>query len=76
MTILVVCYEESDPQKPMKILYTLGFASFFTDVSSEMLFSVLPVFILSLQGESPAALGFIEGVAEVMRYGLRVISGS
>lgn len=67
--------EEPEPEKPMKNVYTLGFVSFFTDVSSEMVFSVLPVFILSLPGGSPATLGFIEGIAEAMSYGLRAVSG-
>ncbi|TRO46386.1 MFS transporter, partial [Candidatus Bathyarchaeota archaeon] len=53
----------------------LGFVSFFTDVSSEMVFSILPVFILGLPGGSPAALGLIEGVAESLSCMLRAVSG-
>jgi len=53
----------------------LGFVSFFTDVSSEMVFSVLPVFILGLPGGSPAALGLVEGLAEALSYMLRAVSG-
>ncbi|MFB0504011.1 MAG: MFS transporter, partial [Candidatus Bathyarchaeia archaeon] len=56
-------------------VYALGFVSFFTDISSEMCFSLLPTFILGLPGSSPAILGLIEGVAEALSYGLRAISG-
>ncbi len=59
----------------MRNIYALGLVSFFTDISSEMVFSVLPVFILSLPGSSPAFLGLIEGVAEALSYSLRSVSG-
>jgi len=53
----------------------LGFVSFFTDVSSEMVFSILPMFILGLSGGSVAALGLVEGVAESLSCMLRAVSG-
>ena len=34
-------------------VYRLGFVSFFTDVSSEMVFSILPVFILGFPAVQP-----------------------
>ena len=37
--------------------------------------SLLPTFIISLPGSSPAFLGLIEGVAEALSYGMRAISG-
>lgn len=58
-----------------KNIVRLGFVSFFTDVSSEMVFSVLPLFILGLHGGSVAVLGLIEGVAESLSYILRAVSG-
>ncbi len=54
---------------------SLGLVSFFTDISSEMVFSILPSFILGLPGASYAVLGFIEGLAEFLSYALRSISG-
>ncbi|MCJ7631657.1 MFS transporter [Candidatus Bathyarchaeota archaeon] len=54
---------------------SLGLVSFFTDISSEMVFSILPSFILGLPGAGYAVLGFIEGVAEFLSYALRSISG-
>ena len=56
-------------------VYNLGFVSFFTDISSEMVFSILPVYILGLPGGSAATLGFIEGLAESLSYILRAVSG-
>lgn len=53
----------------------LGFVSFFTDVSSEMCFGILPAFILHLPGGTRAVLGVIEGLAEAVNYLMRIISG-
>jgi len=53
----------------------LGLVSLFTDISSEMSFSILPAFILDLPGGNMAVLGFIDGVAESLSYALRAISG-
>lgn len=47
-------------------IFALGFVSFFTDISSEMVFSLLPAFIIGLPGSSAAVLGIIEGVAEAL----------
>lgn len=56
-------------------IFALGFVSFFTDISSEMVFSILPTFLLSLPGSSTVILGFVEGTAEALSYALRSISG-
>jgi MFS family permease len=60
---------------PRRNIFALGFVSFFTDVSSEMVFSLLPMFLLGLPGSSRAILGFIEGTAEALSYALRSVSG-
>ena len=59
----------------LRNLFALGFVSFFTDMSSEMVFSILPAFLLGLPGSSRALLGLIEGTAEALSYGLRAVSG-
>jgi len=56
-------------------IFALGFVSFFTDMSSEMAFSILPTFLLSLPGSNIAILGLIEGTAEALSYVLRAVSG-
>ncbi|MEM3555199.1 MAG: MFS transporter [Candidatus Micrarchaeia archaeon] len=42
----------------------LGVVSFFTDVSSEMIFPLLPIFVTSVLGAGKEVLGLIEGVAD------------
>jgi hypothetical protein len=42
----------------------LGLTSFFTDISTEMLVPVMPLFITATLGASVASLGLIEGIAE------------
>lgn len=49
--------------------------SFFTDLSSEMIYPLLPVFLASVLGASALELGVIEGVAEATASSLKVISG-
>jgi len=44
-------------------------------MSSEMVFSLLPTFLLGLPGSSRAVLGLIEGTAEALSYALRAVSG-
>lgn len=42
----------------------LGLVSLLTDVSSEMIYPLLPLFLATVLGAGPVALGLIEGVAE------------
>ncbi len=53
----------------------LAAASFFTDVASEMIYPLLPIFLSTVLGTSAAALGVIEGVAESVSSLLRVPAG-
>jgi len=53
----------------------LGYVSFFTDVSTEMVLGVLPFFIVRELGATAAIIGFIEGLAEAVNYAFRVFSG-
>jgi MFS family permease len=45
-------------------VFVLGWVSFFTDVASEMLYPVIPLFLVGTLGASPALLGLIDGIAE------------
>ena len=54
----------------------LGLVSFFTDVSSEMIYPLLPMFVATLPGGSAAFLGLIEGAAETTAALLKLVSGS
>ncbi|TSK05743.1 MAG: MFS transporter [Geobacter sp.] len=53
----------------------LGLVSFFTDVSSEMIYPLLPLFLTGVLGAGPVFLGAIEGVAESTASFLKLISG-
>ena len=53
----------------------LGYVSFFTDISTEMILGVLPFFIVKELGGTAAILGFIEGIAEAVNYAFRVFAG-
>ena len=58
--------EKKVKKSSLRNLFALGFVSFFTDMSSEMVFSLLPTFLLGLPGSSRAVLGLIEGTAEAL----------
>jgi MFS family permease len=58
-----------------RTVIALGIVSFFTDVSSEMIYPLLPVFLSEVLGAGALALGLIEGVAESTAAFLKVISG-
>ncbi len=53
----------------------LGCASFFTDMSSEMIYPLLPVFLSTVLGAGALSLGIIEGVAETTASILKLLSG-
>ncbi len=55
----------------------LGLVSFFTDVSSEMIYPLLPVFMTGLVSASAAAIyvGLMDGVAESASSLLKIFSG-
>lgn len=53
----------------------LGFVSFLTDLSSEMIFSVFAIFFTSVIGGSAALLGLIEGLSDLSSCSLNYYSG-
>jgi MFS family permease len=57
-----------------KTIFALGWVSFFMDVSSEMIYPLLPVFLSSL-GVGSLAIGFVAGLSEMAASFFRVISG-
>ena len=56
-------------------VWAIGFVSMFMDVSSEMIHSLLPVFLVSTLGASVALVGLIEGIAEATASITKVFSG-
>lgn len=53
----------------------LGAASFFTDLSSEMIYPLIPAFLTDVLGAGALALGVVEGVAESTASILKIVSG-
>ena len=56
-------------------VWVLGFVSLFMDVSSEMIHSLLPVFLVGTLGVSAIVLGVIEGVSEATALIVKMGSG-
>lgn len=57
-------------------IWVLGFVSMLMDISSEMVHSLLPVFMVSALGASALAVGLVEGVAEATALIAKVFSGT
>ena len=53
----------------------LGLVSMFVDMSSEMVYPLIPLYLTSILGATPAILGIIEGIAESAASLLKVFSG-
>jgi len=53
----------------------LSWVSFFQDAASEMLYPVLPLFLTTVLGAPPVAIGVIEGLAEGTASLLKGVSG-
>jgi MFS family permease len=65
------------PHPPIpRAVWALGFVSLLMDVSSELIHSLLPVFLFTTLGMSAFAIGLIEGAAEAMALIVKVFSGA
>ena len=68
----------SNPGSPPRIprnLLAVSLGSFFTDISSEMIVHLLPLFLTNVLGAKTAVVGLIEGVAETTASLTRLFSG-
>jgi MFS family permease len=54
----------------------LGFVSLLTDISSEMLIYVVPLFLANVLAASSSVIGLIEGIVESASALLRLVSGA
>lgn len=57
-------------------VWILSITSFLTDVSSEMLFNLLPLFLVNVLGVRTAVVGLIEGIAETTASLIKFGSGA
>src|SRR4051794_20368209 len=55
--------------------FLLALASLFADVSTEMLYPVLPVFLTQTLGAGPVVVGLVEGVAQAAQNVIQGFSG-
>ncbi|QCX48247.1 MFS transporter [Ralstonia pseudosolanacearum] len=69
-----------DNDSPLKQIpagvWILGFVSMLMDISSEMIHSLLPMFMVTTLGASAFAVGLIEGLAESTALIVKVFSGT
>ena len=69
----------SRPTQPLRHLppgiWVLGFVSLLMDISSEMIHSLLPIFMVTVLGTSVFVVGLIEGAAEATALIVKVFSG-
>jgi MFS family permease len=64
-----------DPPKLGRNVMALSAVSFLTDVSSEMIYPLLPVFLTAVLGANASFIGAIEGAAETTAALLKLASG-
>lgn len=58
-----------------RLVVLLGFTSFLTDIGTEMIFPLLPVFLVQVLHASPTFLGLVEGAADTLSSLLKLASG-
>ncbi len=72
--------DDEDMSTPLKRIpasvWVLGLVSLFMDVSSEMIHSLLPLFLVGTLGASALTVGLIEGLAESTALTVKVFSGA
>ncbi len=56
-------------------VFALGMVSLFTDLSSQMVFPLIPLFLVSVLGTGASAVGIVEGAAETTASFIKVVSG-
>jgi len=61
--------------KLLRNVVFLGLISLFTDLSTEMVYPLIPLYLTMVLGATPALVGVIEGIAESLASLLKVFSG-
>ena len=57
-------------------IWALGFVSLLMDISSEMIHSLLPIYLVTVMGASVLTVGIIEGIAEATAAIVKIFSGA
>ncbi len=66
---------KSGPGGLSRTVWALGFVSLLTDLATDMIFPLLPAFLVGVLGASAVGLGAIEGIAESTSALVRLVSG-
>jgi MFS family permease len=56
-------------------VWLLGWVSLATDSATEAIYPLLPFFLTRVLGAGPVSLGVVEGAAEAVNTGLKIVSG-
>lgn len=56
-------------------IFFLGLVSFFTDISSEMIFTLVPLFLVNVLGAAPLLVGLVGGISDSTEALLKIYSG-
>ena len=67
--------EPKSPERLPRTVWALGWVSFFTDVSTEIIYPLLPGFLTTVLGASMAFVGVVEGIAETTASLLKIAGG-
>lgn len=57
-------------------IWVVTFTSFFTDISTEMIFNLIPLFLANVLGVGTAVIGLIDGIAETTASLMKVYAGA
>ncbi|HBH36771.1 MAG TPA: MFS transporter [Curvibacter sp.] len=68
--------QAAEPVRVPASIWILGFVSMLMDISSEMIHSLLPLFMVGTLGASALVVGLIEGLAEATALIVKVFSGA
>ena len=67
---------KSSLQSLPRNIWAVTITSFFTDVSSEMIFNLVPLYLANVLGVGTAIIGLIDGIAETTASLMKVYTGS
>jgi MFS family permease len=67
---------KSSLQRLPRNIWAVTIASFFTDISSEMIFNLVPLYLANVLGVGTAIIGLIDGIAETTASLMKVYTGS
>jgi len=59
----------------MSNIVLIGLVSFFVDISTEMVYPIIPLYLTGTFGATPAIVGLVEGIAESLASLLKVLGG-